>query len=141
MKTTSFRARLVLLSAVLLALTLVAAAQEPQLLDPDRILQPGEKLQTAKVVDVKAHPEGRPFDYANESTSLVRLYDDYPYYDITLQAGDKKYVVRYESMGGYYPSGWQPGKDVKVKIDRGRAYILRYDGVLVEAPILQTYSG
>ena len=128
---------LALLSAVLLSVTFVAVVQAEQNTDPDRAVQAGENLQTAKVVDVQAHPEGRPFDYVNEGT-LVPIYDNYPYYDITLQVGDKKYVVRYDNMGGYFPTAWKAGNEVKVRVDHGKMYILRYDGVLVDAPILQT---
>jgi hypothetical protein len=131
--------RIFALSAMLLSLTFVVVGRA-QSLDPDRALQSGEKLQTAKVLDVQAHPEGRPFDYVNESSSLARLYDEYPYYYITLQVGDKKYVVQYENMGGYFPTAWKPGNEVRVKIDDGRAYILRYDGVLVSTPIVEKYS-
>jgi hypothetical protein len=37
-------------------------------------------------------------------------YDGYPFYDITLALGQKKYVVRYESLTGYYPSKWKAGR-------------------------------
>jgi hypothetical protein len=127
---------LAFLSAVLLSLTFVVVVQAEQITDPDRALQPGENLQTAKVVGVQAHPEGRPFDYVNDSSSLAQIYDDYPYYDITLQVGGKKFVVRYDNMGGYFPSAWKPGNEVKVREDAGRLYILRYDGVLVSTGIL-----
>jgi len=128
-----------LLAALLLWLVVVVQAKTIAQ-EPDRPAQADENLQIAKVVEVQEHPEGRPFDYVNESSSLARIYDNYPYYDITLQLGDKRYVVRYENMGGYYPAAWRPGNEVKVRIEHGRAYILRYDGVLVNTPIVQTYS-
>ena len=39
--------------------------------------------------------------------------DGYPFYDITLAFNEKKYVVRYESMTGYYPSSWKGGREVR----------------------------
>jgi len=136
MKTKSVKKMFALLSAMLFSLTFVVVAQDPELY-PDRPLKPGEKLETAKVIDVIEHPEGRPFDYVHES-SLVPIYDGYPFYEITFQVGNKTYLVRYENMGGYYPTAWKPGNEVKVKIDDGRAYILRYDGVLVNTPIISS---
>jgi hypothetical protein len=138
MKARKIRTMSALVSAMMLSMTLLAvSAARAQ--EPPRTVKPGEKLQTAKVLGVQAHPEGRPFDYVNNA-SLTQIYDDYPYYDITLQAGDKQYVVRYDNMGGYYPSAWKPGSEVNIHKDDGGISILRYDGVLVPVAVLQTSS-
>jgi hypothetical protein len=134
------KTRITLVSAaVLLSLAVVAGSAKALAQESSRPVQAGENLQSAKVVDLQAHPEGRPFDYINNS-SLEQIYDDYPYYDITLQVGDKQYVVRYDNMGGYYPSAWRPGSEVKIRKDDGRISILRYDGVLVPVGVLKSYS-
>jgi hypothetical protein len=136
MKTKKMKRIFALMSAALLSLMLIAvSAARAQ--EPERTSKPGENLQTAKILDVQAHPEGKPVQYIEEG-SQIPLYDDYPFWDITLQVGDKKYTVRYDNMGGYYPSAWKPGSEVKVKIESGVAYIQRYDGVLVETPIQLT---
>jgi hypothetical protein len=124
--------------ALLLSIAFVVAVQaKSHAQDLDNTPKPGENLETAKVLSVDAHPEGRPFDYIDEA-STTYIYDGYPFYDITLQVDGKNYIVRYDNMGGYYPSAWKPGNEVKVRVDHGKMYILRYDGVLVDAPILQT---
>jgi len=69
------------------------------------------EVTTAKILAVKAHEHGRIAYWEGR----VPIFDDYPFYDITLAVGQKKYVVRYESPTGYYPSGWKVGSEVKVR--------------------------
>jgi hypothetical protein len=38
------------------------------------------------------------------------------FYDITLTLDRKKYVVRYESMTGYYLSSWKAGREIQVRL-------------------------
>jgi hypothetical protein len=49
---------------------------------------------TAKVLAIKKHANGRIAYWE----SRVPIFDYYPVYDITLKVGDKKYMVRYESV-------------------------------------------
>src|SRR5919201_1485353 len=79
------------------------------------ILSTGETAQTAKIVAVKKHAEGRIVSWSNRSP----IFDGYPFYDLTLAWNGKKYVVRYESMTGYFPRAWQAGHDVTVRRERG----------------------
>ena len=130
MKTEKAETIFALVFGLLLSLTLVVVSAKALAPDPPRWVQSGDNLLTAKVVNVDAHPEGRPFAYANDGSIFAKLYDDYPYYNITLQVGDKQYIVQYDNMGGYYPSAWRPGNEVKIRKHHGIS-ILRYDGVLV----------
>ena len=78
-------------------------------------------LQTAKVVAVKAYERGRVAYWEGR----VPVYDDYPVYDITLALDGKKYLVRYESVTGYYPSSWSAGTEIKVRREgKGKFYLL-----------------
>jgi len=80
-----------------------------------------EDLQTAKVLAVKKYDEGRIARWEGR----VPVFDGYPFYDITLTLNDKKYIVRYESMSGYYPTRWQPGSEIKVRQQgKGKMYLL-----------------
>jgi hypothetical protein len=55
----------------------------------------------------------------------VPIYDGYPFYDITLLIAHKKYVVRYESLTGYYPASWNVGSEINVQVQgKGRMYLL-----------------
>src|SRR5215510_2309829 len=105
--------KLVLLTGlvVLLVTTGIVAAQEVQT----------ENLQTAKVLAVKKYDQGRIARWEGR----VPIFDGYPFYDITLALNDKKYIVRYESMTGYYPTRWQPGSEIKVRQQgKGKMYLL-----------------
>jgi hypothetical protein len=80
-----------------------------------------DDVKTAKVLAVKAYDRGRIAFWEGR----VPVYDGYPFYDITLALGQKKYVVRYESMTGYYPSSWKAGREIQVRLDgRGKMYLL-----------------
>jgi hypothetical protein len=80
-----------------------------------------EDAKTAKVVSVKAHEHGRIAYWEGR----VPIYDGYPLYDITLSLAQKKYVVRYESLTGYYPSSWKVGSEIKVRVrNKGSMYLL-----------------
>jgi hypothetical protein len=66
-----------------------------------------DDVKTAKVLAVKAHDRGRIAFWEGR----VPIYDGYPFYDITLTLDQKKYVVRYESMTGYYLSSWKAARN------------------------------
>jgi hypothetical protein len=76
---------------------------------------------SAKVIAVKKYEQGRVVHWEK----YVPIYDGYPVYDIALQTGGKTYVVRYESMTGYYPNTWNAGNTIQVKQERGRFLLLR----------------
>jgi hypothetical protein len=82
-----------------------------------------EGLQTARVVSIKRHPQGRIAYWEGR----VPIFDGHPVYDITLDWKGKKYVVRYESWSGYFPKAWDSGKDIQVKRERGRFILHRSD--------------
>src|SRR5438034_7514830 len=71
-----------------------------------------DDVQTAKVLAVKAHERGRIAYWEGR----VAIYDGYPFYDITLSLGQKKYIVRYESLTGFYPSSWKVGREIQVRL-------------------------
>jgi hypothetical protein len=80
-----------------------------------------DDVKTAKVLAVKAHDRGRIAFWEGR----VPIYDGYPFYDITLTLDQKKYVVRYESMTGYYPSNWQAGREIQVRLEgKGKMFLL-----------------
>jgi len=72
--------------------------------------------QTAKIVSVRKHAQGRIVSWAGHTP----IFDGYPFYDLTLKWNGKNYVVRYESMTGYYPKTWDVGKEIPVKRERGQ---------------------
>lgn len=74
-----------------------------------------ETVQTARILAIKKHPEGRIVSWSNR----VPIFDGYPFYDLTLEWNGKKYVVRYESMTGYYPKAWQLGYEIPAKREGG----------------------
>jgi hypothetical protein len=77
--------------------------------------------KTAKVLAVKAYDRGRIAFWEGR----VPIYDGYPFYDITLALDQKKYVVRYESMTGYYPSSWKAGREIQVRLGgKGKMFLL-----------------
>lgn len=78
-------------------------------------------VQTAKVLAVKAHESGRIAYWEGR----VAIYDGYPFYDIKLSLGQKKYVVRYESLTGFYPSSWKVGREIQVRMaGKGQLYLI-----------------
>jgi hypothetical protein len=78
-----------------------------------------DDVKTAKVLAVKAHDRGRIAFWEGR----VPIYDGYPFYDITLTLDQKKYVVRYESMTGYYPSSWKD--EIQVRLGgKGKMFLL-----------------
>jgi hypothetical protein len=80
-----------------------------------------DDLQMAKVLAVKAHESGRIAYWEGR----VPIYDSYPFYDITLLLGQKKYVVRYESLTGFYPSSWKVGREIQVRLrGKGKMYLV-----------------
>ena len=120
--------------AILFALSLSISAQEAP-----ASAGSGE-LQTAKIVSVLAHEEGRAFDWLTAGLALVPVYDGYAFYDLTIELNRSRYIVRYESQTGYYPAAWKPGSTVQVRVGRGRLYLLRYDGEQVPASIVRRES-
>ncbi len=80
-----------------------------------------DDVQTAKVLAVKAHENGRIAYWEGR----VAIYDGYPFYDITLSLGQKKYVVRCESLTGFYPSSWKVGREIQVRmLGKGKLYLI-----------------
>jgi hypothetical protein len=79
------------------------------------------EVQTAKVLAVKAHESGRIAYWEGR----VAIYDGYPFYDIKLPLGQKEYVVRYESLTGFYPSSWKVGSSIQVRMQgKGKMYLI-----------------
>ena len=101
--------------------------------DGDTAGKKEDALQTGTVQSIVKHAEGRVFDILSPT---IPIYDHYPYFDITIQAPERSYVVRYESMTGYYPSAWQTGKQIKFRRENGQLKLVRYDGEIVPARIL-----
>jgi len=96
----------ILFTSILIVTSLVYAADD---------------VKTAKVLAVKAYDRGRIAFWEGR----VPIYDGYPFYDITLALDQKKYVVRYESMTGYYPSHWKAGREIQVRLGRkGKMFLL-----------------
>ena len=93
-----------------------------------------DDLKTAKVLTVKAYDRGRIAFWEGR----VPIYDGYPFYDITLAVGQKRYVVRYESMTGYYPSSWKAGRDIQVRLG-GKGKIVLFNGE--EEVLASIYNG
>lgn len=79
--------------------------------------------QTAKVVAIKNHPHGRIAHWEGRTP----VFDGNPVYDITLEWNSKKYVVRYESLTGYYPKAWDIGNEIRVRRERGQFILYRGD--------------
>jgi hypothetical protein len=79
--------------------------------------------QTAKVLAIKKHSQGRIVSWSGHSP----IFDGYPFYDVTLDWNGKKYVVRYESMTGYYPKAWDAGQNIRVKRERGQFILYKAD--------------
>lgn len=115
-------------ASTVIFLALISFAQ-----DAGTVAQRKDVLESGTVESVFAHPEGRVFDIVSK---VIPVYDDYPFYDISIRTQDRAYVVRYESMGGYYPSAWQSGKQIKFRREKGQLLLLRYDGEFVPARIL-----
>src|SRR3954451_16761172 len=115
-------------ASTVIFLALISFAQ-----DAGTVAQRKDVLESGAVESVFAHPEGRVFDIVSK---VIPVYDDYPFYDISIRTQDRAYVVRYESMGGYYPSAWQSGKQIKFRREKGQLLLLRYDGEFVPARIL-----
>ena len=85
------------------------------------VLHAADDVKTAKVLSVKAYDRGRIAFWEGR----VPIYDGYPFYDITLVLDQKKYVARYESMTGYYPSTWKAGRDIQVRLGgKGKMFLL-----------------
>lgn len=84
-------------------------------------LHAADDVKTAKVLGVRTYDRGRIAFWEGR----VPIYDGYPFYDITLALDQKKYVVRYESMTGYYPSSWKAGREIQVRLGgKGKMYLL-----------------
>ena len=96
--------------------------------------------QTATIVAVQKHSEGRVFDWVRAGLNPIPLYDNYPFYDMTIQVEKKTFVVRYEAQTDYFPSAWKPGSTITVRVVKGRMYLLRYDGGEVPVSILTRSS-
>jgi len=99
-----------LIAMVVVAANLVAASAD-------------EGLQKAKVVSIKKFSQGRIVYWEGRTP----IFDGNPVYDLTLDWQGKKYVVRYESLTGYFPRAWESGKDIQVKRERGRFILYRGD--------------
>jgi hypothetical protein len=76
---------------------------------------------TAKVVSIKKHAQGRVVHWEGR----VPIFDGNPVYDITLRWNNKTYLVRYESLTGYYPRAWDVGREIPVKHERGQFILYR----------------
>jgi len=79
--------------------------------------------QTAKVVSIQKHPQGRIAFWEGRTP----VFDGNPVYDITIHWNNKRYQVRYESLTGYYPKAWEIGNEISVKKERGRFILYRGD--------------
>jgi hypothetical protein len=79
-----------------------------------------EPLLKAEVAAVKEYKQGRIAYWEGN----VPIYDGRPFYDLTLVFGAKKYLVRYESETGYYPSAWKVGSQIEVRRQRGRFILM-----------------
>ena len=79
--------------------------------------------QIAKVVSIQKHPQGRIAFWEGRTP----VFDGNPVYDITIQWNNKQYLVRYESLTGYYPKAWEIGNEIPVKKERGRFILYRGD--------------
>jgi hypothetical protein len=82
-----------------------------------------QDTQVAKVLAIKNHDHGRIAYWEGR----VPIYDGYPLYDITLLSAGKKYVLRYESQTGYYPSAWKAGSEVRIR-QQGKGRFLLTNG-------------
>jgi hypothetical protein len=80
-------------------------------------------MQAAKVVSITKHPHGRIAHWEGRTP----IFDGNPVYDITLQWNNKNYVVRYESLTGYYHRAWDVGNEIPVKHERGQFILYRGD--------------
>ena len=109
-------------------------------------------LETAKVLSVKKYDRGRIAFWEGN----IPVYDGYSFYDITLTIGQKKYVARYESPTGYYPSRWKADNEIQVRLEgRGKMSLLNNtqevpvdivtthlnDCVIPNSPIGRIHSG
>jgi len=121
---------LISVASIAILLSVTSVAQEATSGDA---AQKKDALQSGTVESVFAHPEGRVFDIVSK---VIPVYDNYPFYDIIIRTPERSYVVRYESMGGYYPSGWQTGKQIKFRREKGQLQLLRYDGEFVPVRII-----
>src|SRR5258708_12328456 len=65
-------------------------------------------LQTATIVAVQKHSEGRPFDWVKAGLNPIPIYDNYPFYDITIRPDNKTFVLRYQAHTHYFPSPSTP---------------------------------
>jgi major membrane immunogen (membrane-anchored lipoprotein) len=74
---------------------------------------------------IDEHRDGRVVYWENKGT--IPIYDGYAFYDLTIRSGNTDYAVRYESLGDYFPAGWQVGGPIEFRIDGGRMYLLEYD--------------
>lgn len=79
-----------------------------------------QELTTARVISIKNYDRGRIAYWEGN----VPVYDDYPVYDISISVGQKMYVVRYESLTGYYPRAWNVGNEIQVKQQRGQFVLM-----------------
>jgi hypothetical protein len=91
-----------------------------------------EDVKTATIESVKAYKQGRIAYWEGR----VPIYDGYPFYDITLAVAQKKYIVRYESLTGYYPSSWKVGHEIKVRMHKGGRFYLLNGEEEVQAEIV-----
>src|SRR4051794_12491602 len=91
-------------------------------------------VEKARVVAVKNYSRGRIAYWEGR----VPIYDEYPFFDISLAVGSKKYTVRYESLTGYYPSAWQKGSEIDVKSQGRGAMILMNGSEEVTAEIVNS---
>lgn len=78
-------------------------------------------VQTAKIVAIKKHAEGRIVSWQGN----LPAFDGYPFYDIILEWNGKNYAVRYESPTGYYPEYWAVGKVIHAQRESGAFRIFR----------------
>ncbi len=96
-----------------------------------------DDVQTAKVLAVKAHENGRIAYWEGR----VAIYDGYPFFDITLSLGQKKYVVRCESLTGFYPSSWKVGREIQVRmLGKGKMYLINGAEEVLAGTIMRAHK-
>jgi hypothetical protein len=119
--------RLRFISAVfglLLSLTAYATASTPEI-----------NWQQGTLQAIDEHANGRIVYWENKGK--VPIYDGYPFYDLTIRRSNTDYVVRYEGLGDYFPTAWQVGSPIKIKIKGSRMYLLEYDDSQASVRILR----
>ena len=103
----------------------------------DLSAQKTSEWRPGTLLAIDAHPEGRFFDWGNRT---VRLYDGYLYYDLTIELGERDYVVRYEGTGHYFPSAWKIGALIRVRANHGQMELVEYGNSVASARIMDKFK-